>query len=376
MRFRFDPGELPSDAWMNLGEAAAKLQWIGSSSMRPVVEEQLLLNLECSGIHATAALAGNTLDEQDVRQLVVDGLGPPPGEEYLWREVINLHDAHRVTVGLIGQDNFELTPESIRIQNSMVLHGPDHDDGTVRGEIRSGSVTAGNHRGPSPEDCEYLLHRLCDWLNGPDFAVGDDDPDFHLKLIAKALVAHLYLASIHPFAAGNGRTARLLEFRLLAEAGIPLVTCYVPANHYNRTITEYHQVIERFGRVEPSGVGDFFSYALRGLAEELDEVLDWIVTDHQLIVWENIIFEQFADQNSPAARRRGMLARSLPPLRTTRQADIPNLTARLARAYARKNPKTLAGDLDFLIDRGLLLRVDDGYEPNLGILEDFRPRGA
>ena len=192
----------------------------------------------------------------------------------------------------------------------------------------------------------------------------------------KALVAHLYLASIRPFAEGNGRTARLLEFRLLAEAGIPLVTCYVLANHYNRTITEYRQVIERFGRVEPSGVGEFFSYALRGLTEELDEVVDWVVTDHQLIVWENIIFERFVDQNSPAARRRGMLARSLPPMRPTRQADIPHLTTRLARAYARKNPKTLAGDLDYLIDRGLLLRVDDGYEPNLGILEDFRLRGA
>ena len=146
LRFRFDPGELPSDAWMNLGEVAAKLQWIGSSSMRPVVEEQLLLTFESKGIHATAALAGNTLDEQDVRRLVVDGLGPPRGEEYLWREVINLHDAHLVTVGLIGQGNLELTPESIRVHNSMVLHGPDHDDGSVRGEIRSGSVTVGNRR--------------------------------------------------------------------------------------------------------------------------------------------------------------------------------------------------------------------------------------
>ncbi len=73
-----------------------------------------------------------------------------------------------------------------------------------------------DHLGPSPEDCNYLLGRLCDWINGPDFAVDHNDPDSHFKPIAKALVAHRFLASIHPFADDNGRTARLLASRLRA----------------------------------------------------------------------------------------------------------------------------------------------------------------
>ena len=34
-----------------------------------------------------------------------------------------------------------------------------------------------------------------------------------------ALLAHLYIAWIHPFADGNGRTARLLEYLILDSFG-------------------------------------------------------------------------------------------------------------------------------------------------------------
>jgi Fic family protein len=39
--------------------------------------------------------------------------------------------------------------------------------------------------------------------------------------VIKSIIAHLYLAWIHPFGDGNGRTARLLEVRFLMEAGVP-----------------------------------------------------------------------------------------------------------------------------------------------------------
>ena len=46
--------------------------------------------------------------------------------------------------------------------------------------------------------------------------------------ILKATLAHLYIAWIHPFGDGNGRTARLVEFMLLSRAGVPS-----PSAHLN-----------------------------------------------------------------------------------------------------------------------------------------------
>jgi hypothetical protein len=63
--------------------------------------------------------------------------------------------------------------------------------------------------------------------------------------ILKAIMAHLYLAWIHPFGDGNGRTARLLEFHILLEAGVPLPVAHLLSDHSNRTRAEYYRQLDR-----------------------------------------------------------------------------------------------------------------------------------
>src|SRR5680860_933902 len=59
--------------------------------------------------------------------------------------------------------------------------------------------------------------------------------------IVKAIVAHLYLAWIHPFGDGNGRTARLVELQILLAAGFPVPACQLLSSHYNQTRAEYYR---------------------------------------------------------------------------------------------------------------------------------------
>ena len=48
-------------------------------------------------------------------------------------------------------------------------------------------------------------------------------------MLVRAMMAHLYLAWIHTFGDGNGRTARLLEFLILARSGkVPLPAARCP----------------------------------------------------------------------------------------------------------------------------------------------------
>ena len=79
----------------------------------------------------------------------------------------------------------------------------------------------------------------------------------------KAVVAHLYIAWIHPFGDGNGRTARLLELQILLGAGFPVPTCQLLSNHYNQTRTEYYRELDLAShRRSPT---EFLVYALEGL---------------------------------------------------------------------------------------------------------------
>ena len=59
--------------------------------------------------------------------------------------------------------------------------------------------------------------------------------------ILSAILAHLYLAWIHPFGDGNGRSARLLEFGVLLTGRVPTVAAHLLANFYNDTRSEYYR---------------------------------------------------------------------------------------------------------------------------------------
>ena len=378
INFEFDLGVLEPADWMRLGEATAKLQWIFSALLQPAMENKLSFVYLAKGMQATTAIEGNTLGEEEVQQLIEGNLRLPPSQQYLAQEVQNVLDAYNGIVREVREGGArELSTELICRCNAQVLQGLDLEEGAVPGRIRTGNVVAGRYRGAPPEDCRYLLDRLCEWLNGPDFKAESNDEYGFLKLAAKAAAAHLYLAFIHPFDDGNGRTARLIELRIMIEADLPLAACHLLSNHYNRTRANYYRVLDRASRVKPYGVGPFFSYALAGLVDGLDEQIGWIVLNQQMTAWENYITEQFAGQDTPAGRRRAMLVRDLPRDPPTPRAGITRISARVAEAYAGKGTKTVTRDLNRLLEMGLIRREGrQGYASNPSLLYAFKPRTA
>lgn len=67
------------------------------------------------------------------------------------------------------------------------------------------------YRGPGASDVPALVVELIDWLE-------ERDPDAHV--VVRAAMAHLHLVSIHPFADGNGRVARIVQSLVLAREGL------------------------------------------------------------------------------------------------------------------------------------------------------------
>ena len=108
-----------------------------------------------------------------------------------------LEDLHE---RIIAGEDIPITPELICEFNRQVLKGTHYREGVVPGVIRTESVViaVSSYQAAPAEDCAYLLEQLADWLNGPIFVI--DDPQFQFALtLAKAVYAHLYITSIHPF---------------------------------------------------------------------------------------------------------------------------------------------------------------------------------
>src|SRR5665647_3688848 len=172
------------------------------------------------GAAPTTAIEGNSPAEDEVRQRIEGTLSLPPSREYLGIEVDNIVAAcNDIQEDVAAGREFELEPERILAFNRQVLADLDLKEGVIPGEYRTHSVLVGGiYRGAPAEDCEYLLGRMCEWLNGPAFFSDDPDMAFALQLF-RAILAHLYIAWIHPFGDGNGRTARLVELQILLHSG-------------------------------------------------------------------------------------------------------------------------------------------------------------
>ncbi|MSO42174.1 MAG: Fic family protein [Solirubrobacterales bacterium] len=332
------------------------------------------------GFLATTAIEGNTLSEQEARGVLEGTISLPPSREYLGREIENVIDAYNH-----AKDELEVDPalpfsvNRLKEQNRRILDGLDLEDGVVPGEVRAHSLVVGPYRAVPEEDAEYLLGRLCEWLNSDEFSQ-PAGPELAAPLaIVKAVIAHLYLAWIHPFGDGNGRTARLLELQILLTAGFPAPSCQLLSNHYNQTRSEYYRQLDQSSRGQTE-LG-FLTYAVRGFVDQLREQLDRIDLQQFEDRWEQFVYQTFGGLRGESDTRKLHLVLDLSSAH--REAEEPieraaltTLTPRLAQAYATKTEKTLTRDLNAIEKLGLLRRKGSGWVPADEQILGLRPGGS
>jgi Fic family protein len=364
---------------MMLGQAASDAEHIATSMLKPETGRDLLQLFLARGVLATTAIEGNTLKESDALKAIQGTLELPESQQYLGQEIENIIEAaNEIKDGLVGAADVSplLSRTKIEHYNGTVLRGLPLDDDTVPGRIRTHSVGVARYRGAPAEDCEYLLDRLCAWLN--ESALNSDNPANRVPFaILKAILAHLYIAWIHPFGDGNGRTARLIEVQILLTAQLPVPACHLLSNHYNLTRTEYYRQLDLAGRT-----GDpipFVEYAVRGLVDGLEEALTKIRAQQFHDRWEQYVYETFGELKTQADRRRLRLVLALSEryqetAEPTSKQELRRLSPALSEAYAGKTVKTLTRDLNAVLAMGLLEIEDHGYVPRDWVILTFRPQ--
>jgi hypothetical protein len=203
-------------------------------------------------------------------------------------------------------------------------------------------------------------------------------PDEELRIpfaLIKSIVAHVYLAWIHPFGDGNGRTARMMEFHVLFANGIPLPAAHLLSDHYNLTRTEYYR---QLAKASASG-GDllpFIRYALRGFLDGLRGQIALVREQQMRVAWENYVHGQFRKlKSSPTQKRRRELVFDLTDHGSwVEVSDIPLLTPKLAREYATAGDRMVQRDLNALSKMQLILRRHGKVTANRSIIQAFLPR--
>lgn len=372
LSYKLDLRRATPRLWIALGEAQSKCRHIAGVPLQPKIADEMHRIFLARGLLATTAIEGNTLTEQEVRDRIEKKRSLPPSREYLGKEIDNILEACNAMLESIKARHLvPLSVDLLKTLNAMVLRGLKLEAQVVPAQVRRHSVGVGPYLGAPVEDCEYLLQKLCDWLNSDDFAGPADDAVIYGLI--KSIVAHVYLAWIHPFGDGNGRTARLLEVKFLLEAGVPSAAAHLLSNHYNLTRSEYYRQLEQSSKSN----GDllpFIQYAVSGFVDQLRDQIHTIQEQQLQVSWINFVHESFGPQKSVAHRRQ--LAIVLAMSRRggfVKATEIRQLDPQIAAELARKTTKTITRDLNRLKRMDLIEAGAEGYRAKTEKMLAFLP---
>jgi Fic family protein len=345
------------ELWLMLGECKSKCEHLAKYPLRPDIALEIHKMYMAKGVLATTAIEGNTLSEDEVRKILDGTLKLPPSREYLEQEVSNIiGECNRILREVREGSPLPLNTDRIKEINFTVLNKLKVEPHVVPGEIRLCDVGVALYKGAPYQDCEYLLDQLSQWLDDETQFGSQSDPRVMVFAILKAILAHLYLAWIHPFGDGNGRTARLIEFQILVSSGVPSPAAQLLSNHYYLTRTEYYRQLHLASQ-SGGDILPFVTYAVQGFLDGLKSQLEVVKKQVLEVVWQNYIADQFMDATKPADLRRRDLIEDLS--RISEPKAIPYqqvmlISPRVAKHYAQKTTRTLIRDIEQLYGMKLL----------------------
>jgi Fic family protein len=185
---------------------ASKPNSTASAPCRPSVVAELKSRFDVRFTYNSNAIEGNTLTQNETEMVVRSGItiAGHPLVEHL--EAIGHAQAIDYLEALAGEA--AMSEREIRELHSLILRSIDPRNAGV---YRSIDVKAAgtDYEYPSHFLVRELMAGFHQWLQASN----------NLHPIERAAQAHLEFVAIHPFADGNGRTARLLMNLLLLRAG-------------------------------------------------------------------------------------------------------------------------------------------------------------
>ncbi len=376
--FQHDFSKASRKFWMLLGAVQSKCCFVAKAPLLPEAAREIQCIYEVKGISATAAIEGNTLREEDVQALLRGGLELPPSCQFLKQEVENISQAcNKIGEQILGSTNSSISVGEILGYNRDVLRNLKLAKSIIPGEYRTYPVRVANYLGAPAQDCPHLLDKLVAMLRdltnpqrpilGEEFRVASS--------ILAAILSHLYIAWIHPFGDGNGRTARLLEFRLLLEAGVPIPAAHLLSNHYNKTRFVYYRKLQESSR-QSDGVFQFVEYALQGFLDGLEELLGRIQEEQVHTIWAQLVHEHFAKKTGAATLRKRELILALIAEKEPVSADINRirqLSPELFDEYSKRTKKTLSRDINELVEEKFVVKIGDRIKANTNLVRALIP---
>lgn len=210
-------------------------------------------------------------------------------------------------------------------------------------KFRTGMVYIGNETETihTPEVPEKLDERMASLYKYLDSAINHSDED---NVILAAIVYHFYFVYIHPFADGNGRTARIMMASIMHHAGYDKIGTLPISRCINDKLSRYYNSLEESEIWKRDGKKPYLDIT-SFLAEMLDilelAMLSAIASQSGLTKSESILLIKMKKHKGAE-------------ITVEKCANILEITKVSARRL-----------LQGMVDKGYLEKVDNMYKPKV-----------
>ena len=258
-------------------------------------------------VYGTTALEGNPLPEEEVsRQLDLLGqTGAMPQEiKGLNKEQLQIRNAGMAQEWTRQRFSPGGRPLAFDDVLEMHLRTTEHSDtaNNAPGRLREHEVTVGSpdmggvHRGAPHQQLSRLMDEYVAFANSPKMLA--EHP------VVRALIAHFFLVTIHPFGDGNGRVSRLVEAGVLFQGGYNVHGFYGLSNYFYRNERDYKTLLQECRQQLPFNLTPFVVFGLKGFAAELKGINNFIKTKLNRVIYRQMLVRAY---NKRVGKRRRVL---------------------------------------------------------------------
>lgn len=326
----------------------AALARINAAEILPASAEALRFAAQVGTIHYSTLIEGNRLGVLEAQRAARGELDRTTKAEI---ELINYVDALNELDRRLETDGLAFTEELFKAIHCEATKGLGTPEGPFKphheGEWRDGEAGVFDplkgvlvHEGAPQSEVRPRMLVLIEWVNEKL----RDPVEWPPPVVAGLL--HYNIAEVHPFADGNGRTARLLTSALLLKAGYAPHRLFNFEAHYGKDKDAYLAAL-RSVREQTLSQESWMQYFLDGLANEYERVE--VEVDRLSVIGRTA--------NGQKLQLTSSQQKALTDLRLRR---IDEFNRRDYESAAGISRNTAQGELNVLADSGVLRRLGDG----------------
>ena len=244
-------------------------------------------------VHGTTALEGNALSEAEVSEQMAQldgGADPAEARSRDQQQVVNAGRAQAWIRQEFVPGGRPVGREDILRMHEITTRGSDETN-NLPGQLRTHSVVVGTptlggvHRGAPADRLPKLMVDFATFLNSRRMQAQHP--------VVRALVAHFFLVTLHPFGDGNGRVSRLLEASILYHGAYNELGFYGLSNYFYRNGDDYKLLLQRSRRTQPFNLNEFVAFGVKGFAAELKGINNFIKTKLNRMVYRDTLSRSF-----------------------------------------------------------------------------------